>query len=150
MIYKIAGCFAKDTPILRWNGTVVFSQDIVVGDKLVGDNETVRNVLSITNGIDELFKIEERKQVRRLQMEIIKKKKETHPSLSNIMNLKNVKVTTVKMRSKDNCMIELLYWHSPVSKRKVICKNLNEFANIRTSIEINKKLRSQYKGKANA
>ena len=59
MIYKIAGCFAKDTPILRWNATVVFSQNIVVGDKLVGDNGTVRNVLSITNGIDELFKIEQ-------------------------------------------------------------------------------------------
>jgi len=62
-----------------------------------------------------------------LGFKIIKKMKETHPSLSNIMNLRKVKVTTVKMRSKDNCMIELLYWHSPVSKRKVICKNLNEF-----------------------
>lgn len=40
--------------------------------------------------------------------------------------------------------------HYNLSEAEKNSKNLNEFANIRTSIEINKKLRSQYKGKANA
>ena len=60
-----------------------------------------------------------------LGFKIIKKMKETHPSLSNIMSLKKTRVTTVKMRSKDNCMIELLSWHSPKSKKKVVCPKLN-------------------------
>ena len=61
-----------------------------------------------------------------LGFKIVKKMKETHPSLSNIMALKNTKVTTVKMKSKDNGMIELLSWHSPKSKKKVNCNKLNE------------------------
>jgi glyoxylase I family protein len=60
-----------------------------------------------------------------LGFKIIKKMKETHPSLSLIMNLRKVSVTTVKMKSEDNCMIELLDWHSPKSNKKVICKKLN-------------------------
>jgi catechol 2,3-dioxygenase-like lactoylglutathione lyase family enzyme len=62
-----------------------------------------------------------------LGFKIIKKMKETHPSLSYLMNLRKVRVTTVKMKLVDKCMIELLYWHSPKSKKRVVCKNLNEF-----------------------
>jgi glyoxylase I family protein len=79
-----------------------------------------------------------------LGFKIIKKMKETHPSLSNIMNLKKVKVTTVKMRSNDNCMIELLDWHSPKPKKRVICKNLNEFGLTHFAITV-KNLDSIYK-----
>jgi len=61
-----------------------------------------------------------------LGFKIVKKMKETHPSLSNIMALKNTRVTTVKMKSKDSGMIELLSWHNPKSKKKINCKKLNE------------------------
>jgi catechol 2,3-dioxygenase-like lactoylglutathione lyase family enzyme len=61
-----------------------------------------------------------------LGFKIVKKMKETDRSLSNIMALKNTKVTTVKMRSKDSGMIELLNWHTPKTRKKVNCKNLNE------------------------
>ena len=42
-----------------------------------------------------------------LGFKIVKKMKETDRSLSNIMALKNTKVTTVKMRSKDSGMINV-------------------------------------------
>ena len=59
MIFKIDGCFAKDTPILMWDGTVKLSQDIRVGDILVGDDDTPRNVLQLCSGEDELFRVEQ-------------------------------------------------------------------------------------------
>ena len=42
---------------------------------------------------------------------------ETDPSLSQLMDLKKVKVTTVKMLSKQNGMVELLSWKSPQTKK---------------------------------
>jgi hypothetical protein len=56
-IYKIDGCFAKDTPILLWNGQTKMSQDIYVGDILVGDDGQPRVVQELCSGEDELFKV---------------------------------------------------------------------------------------------
>lgn len=60
-IYKIDGCFAKDTPILLWNGTTKMSQDICVGDVLVGDDGLPRNVLGTTTGEDMLYEVTQNK-----------------------------------------------------------------------------------------
>ncbi len=60
-----------------------------------------------------------------LGFKIVKQMKETDPSLSKLMKLKKVKVTTVKMISKENGMIELLNWETPKSKEKVSCRKLN-------------------------
>ncbi len=57
MISKIDGCFAKDVPILMWNGTVKMSQDICVGDELVGDDGTRRTVQDAFTGEDELYRV---------------------------------------------------------------------------------------------
>ena len=57
VISKVSGCFAKDTSILLWNGSTKMSQDIVVGDILVGDDGTPRTVLDTVTGIDELYKV---------------------------------------------------------------------------------------------
>lgn len=43
-------CFAKDTPVLMYDGTIKYSQDIKIGDILAGDDNTPRNVLSLTRG----------------------------------------------------------------------------------------------------
>ena len=59
MIYRISGCFAKDTSILLWDGTVKMSQDISIGDKLIGDDGNIRNVLDITTGIDKLYRVKQ-------------------------------------------------------------------------------------------
>ncbi len=50
-------CHGKNTPILMFDGSIKMVQDIKVGDQLMGDDSTPRNVLSLANGIEELFNI---------------------------------------------------------------------------------------------
>ena len=59
VIFKISGCFAKDTPILLWDGTTKMSQDIIIGDQLIGDDGNKRSVLKICDGIDELYRVDQ-------------------------------------------------------------------------------------------
>jgi hypothetical protein len=58
-IMKTSGCFAKDTPILLWNGRIKMSQDIKAGDELVGDDGTKRTVLDTTTGVDTLYEVKQ-------------------------------------------------------------------------------------------
>jgi Hom_end-associated Hint/Homing endonuclease/ATPase family associated with various cellular activities (AAA) len=50
-------CFALNTPILMFDGKIKCVQDIVVGDKVMGDDSTPRNVLSLGRGKDDMYKI---------------------------------------------------------------------------------------------
>ena len=50
-------CHGKDTPILMYDGTIKMVQDVKKGDKLMGDDSTPRNVLSICSGKEQLYKI---------------------------------------------------------------------------------------------
>lgn len=59
LIFKISGCFAKDTPILMWDGTTKMSQDICVGDILVGDDGEKRIVEDLVSGEDDLFEVKQ-------------------------------------------------------------------------------------------
>ena len=56
-IFKINGCFAKDTPIILWDGSIKKSQEINLGDILIGDNGEKRIVENLFTGEDELFEI---------------------------------------------------------------------------------------------
>ncbi len=56
-IFKIDGCFGEYVPILLWNGSTKLSQDIVVGDELIGDDGTKRIVEHLVSGEDELYEI---------------------------------------------------------------------------------------------
>jgi hypothetical protein len=56
-ITKTEGCFAKDTPIICWNGNVKMSQDIQIGDELIGDDGTKRTVISTVDGHDTMYKV---------------------------------------------------------------------------------------------
>lgn len=56
-IFKISGCFAPHTPILMWSGDVKLSQEVVVGDQMVGDDGLPRTVLRTIHGEDEMFEI---------------------------------------------------------------------------------------------
>lgn len=58
-ITKSSGCFAEDTPILCWNGTIKMSQDIVIGDELVGDDGTKRIVLDTLTGEDTMYEVKQ-------------------------------------------------------------------------------------------
>lgn len=50
-------CFAKDTKILMYDGTIRNVQDIEVGEKVMGDDSTPRTVLSLSSGKDTMYKI---------------------------------------------------------------------------------------------
>jgi superfamily II DNA or RNA helicase len=50
-------CLGYDTPIMMYDGTIKKVQDIVVGDKLMGDDSTSRNVLSLCRGQEQMYKI---------------------------------------------------------------------------------------------
>lgn len=60
-ISKIDGCFAKDTPILLWDGRYKNSQDIKVGDILIGDDGQPRTVEELCSGGDEMFEVTQTK-----------------------------------------------------------------------------------------
>jgi len=57
LITKLSGCFAKDQPIILWNGTIKMSQDIDVGDELIGDDDEKRIVQDLTQGEDDMYEI---------------------------------------------------------------------------------------------
>lgn len=56
-IMKSSGCFAPNTPILMWDGTTKMSQDITIGDELVGDDGNKRIVLDTTSGVDTMYEV---------------------------------------------------------------------------------------------
>ena len=57
MIFKIEGCFSENTEILMWDGTIKNSQDIITGDRLIGDDGNMRTVIGTCNGEDEMFEV---------------------------------------------------------------------------------------------
>ena len=50
-------CFALDTPILMYDGTIKKVQDVQVGDIVLGDDSGPRNVLSLGRGEDEMYEV---------------------------------------------------------------------------------------------
>lgn len=54
-------CFAKGTQVLMYDGTIRKIEDINVGDIVMGDDSTPRNVLETHNGKDEMYKITNRR-----------------------------------------------------------------------------------------
>ncbi len=59
-LHGVAGvgkCHGKGTGVLMYDGSVKCVEDIRVGDVLMGDDSTPRNVLSITSGDDNLYKV---------------------------------------------------------------------------------------------
>jgi methionine aminopeptidase len=57
--YKIHGpkCLGRDTPVLMLDGSVKPVQDVVVGDRLMGDDGTERRVLATTAGRAVMYEI---------------------------------------------------------------------------------------------
>ena len=56
-ISKVDGCFAQDTPVLLWDGTEKMSQDIAIGDTLIGDDGLPRVVQELCTGEDDLYEV---------------------------------------------------------------------------------------------
>lgn len=53
----VGKCLAVDTPILMYDGTIKLVQDIVVGDVIMGDDSTPRNVLGLGRGVERMYQI---------------------------------------------------------------------------------------------
>lgn len=51
------GCLAPDTKILMWDGSIKEAKDVLVNDKLIGDDGEPRTVLRTTNGVDDMYEI---------------------------------------------------------------------------------------------
>jgi len=51
------GCLDPLTDIIMWDGAIKKAKDIQVGDKLIGDDGNIRNVLQTTEGIDTMYEI---------------------------------------------------------------------------------------------
>lgn len=58
---QMAGCHAADTDILMYDGSVKRVQDIQVGELLMGDDSTPRNVLSVARGSETMYRITSKK-----------------------------------------------------------------------------------------
>jgi hypothetical protein len=59
-LYPGAGkCHGINTPIIMFDGSIKMIQDIKVGEKVMGDDATPRNVLSISRGREKLYKIKQ-------------------------------------------------------------------------------------------
>src|SRR5208283_3003475 len=54
-------CFAKGTPIMMFDGTIKNVENVVVGDLIMGDDSTPREVISLAYGIEEMFRITPKK-----------------------------------------------------------------------------------------
>ena len=50
-------CLGKDTPILMYDGSIKMVQDVVVGDVLMGDDSTPRNVLTLARGWEMMYHV---------------------------------------------------------------------------------------------
>jgi len=57
----IGKCFGKGTRVLMFDGTIKNVEDIVVGDTIMGDDSTPRNVLSLANGNEEMYLVKQSK-----------------------------------------------------------------------------------------
>jgi P4 family phage/plasmid primase-like protien len=56
-IFTGSGCHAKDTKIMMSDGSIKMVQDITIGDKLMGDDSTPRNVLELFQGKSKMYRI---------------------------------------------------------------------------------------------
>lgn len=52
-------CLGLNTPVLMYDGSIKMVQDIVIGDKLMGDDSTERVVLSLARGKEQMYKIKQ-------------------------------------------------------------------------------------------
>jgi P4 family phage/plasmid primase-like protien len=54
-IWTGVGCHAFDTDIMMFDGTTKKVQDIIIGDKIMGDDSTERNVLELKYGFSDMY-----------------------------------------------------------------------------------------------
>ena len=90
-IEKSSGCFAPDTSILCWNGHTKMSQDIQVGDELIGDDGTKRTVIDTISGEDMMYQVMQNNgmsyTVNSKHTLVLKKRNENGEILSDVIEM---------------------------------------------------------------
>ena len=56
-IWTGSGCFARDTPVMMYDGSSKVVQEVEIGDVLMGDDSTPRNVMELFRGFSDMYKI---------------------------------------------------------------------------------------------
>jgi replicative DNA helicase len=56
-------CLGKGTKVVMFDGTLKNVEDVIIGDQLMGDDSTPRNVLSITTGQENMYWIRQKKGI---------------------------------------------------------------------------------------
>lgn len=59
--FSTGKCLGIDTPVYMFDGSIKMSQDIEVGDVLMGPDNTPRNVLSVCTGQEEMYWIRQKR-----------------------------------------------------------------------------------------
>lgn len=59
-IFKINGCFDGDVEVMMYDSSVKKVKEIVVGDELMGPDNTKRIVQDLCNGEDEMYEVEQK------------------------------------------------------------------------------------------
>ena len=85
-------CLGKGTKVLMYDGTLKKVEDVVKGDKLMGDDSTPRNVLSIARGREEMYWVRQNKgidyRVNKSHILSLKKsRQEGHMNKGDIINI---------------------------------------------------------------
>jgi hypothetical protein len=83
-------CLGKDTEVLMYDFTIKKVQDIIVGDKLMGLNGQVRNVISIADGVEQMYWVRQKRGI------------DYRVNESHILSLKNPKFKYYKSRKAIN------------------------------------------------
>lgn len=55
--YGQSGCFAKGTPVMMYDGSYKAVEDVAIGDILMGDDSTPRNVLRLFRGRQNMYNV---------------------------------------------------------------------------------------------
>jgi len=50
-------CVAPETPILMWNGSIKRADEIIIGDRLIGDDGKMRIVHALFDGDDDMYEV---------------------------------------------------------------------------------------------
>jgi intein/homing endonuclease len=111
-------CFSGDTNILLANGCMKLAKHIKVGDKLLGDDGTVRNVTKTIQGFGNLYKIS-----------MPRGGDDFTVTENHILCLKYCKHGFIKwLQSKDVWVVYFWYKNNIVSKTFSICNSTKENA----------------------
>lgn len=133
------GCHAKDSLIMMYDGSLRKVQDVKVGEQLMGDDSTPRNVLELKRGFSDMYKIMP-----------ISKRQTFEPFVVNGGHIMCIKATTIGgIRHSDNEHRWKVAWQEkdkcgyPVNK----CKN---FAYKYEGKKLYKKSATYYENKEDA